>query len=107
MLIAGLDEPDTQRALLAGQAVHFVKVGGEAVFTGTLTLRNGGISGENFLRCRLQNPYLPCIEESCWDVIGALEVQEQVKTPYYLYPIMTSNDAPEVLGDFYTSGFFS
>lgn len=108
VLRANFCRASAQRGLCARQLFHsFVEVSGETVTEDIASFRDDGISGENFLRRKLNNNVLPCKEKFDPVAIGAPKVRKQFKTLSYLHPFITSNDALERLDDSYTNCFYA
>lgn len=97
-----------QRDLLPGWLVHlFVEVSEEALFAGTTTPSNAGISDEISLHRGLHNHDLKSTEQSDSIGISASRVQNQCKTVWHPYPFSMSAEVLRTLGNFYTSSFYT
>lgn len=107
VLRADVGKSAGQCGLFHGQFVHvFVPVSGEAVFARTATLNIAGTSGKISLCLMVYNLKLLCTEESGQVVISAPKIQEQCKTPPYLYRFITCEKVLKSMDEFYTSSFY-
>lgn len=77
------------------------------MFANTATLCHADTSGQFFLRRRLPSHDLPCSDLSDRVAICAPRTQEQRKNLPHRHIFISTDDVPEMMDDFYTSGLYA
>lgn len=105
---AKLGKTQAHRGTTSDQAVYFLaNVSGVVVLPGGATFSNAYTPDIKWLRHKLQNYGLPCVQELAHVPIRSSAIYQQRKTLPRPDHFVTDDNFPETLGKFFTSGFYA